>query len=141
MQTILIVIHLMIVIALVGVVLLQRSEGGGLGIGGGNNAMSARGQANPLTRLTVILGAAFFVTSVSLGLLGRYGTDPTDVLDRIPAIGESIDAETGEPVPGEGGVLDLLGGESPSSDVPSGSEVPAGGVPTGGGTSGGVPNN
>lgn len=123
MQTILIVIHLMIVIALVAVVLLQRSEGGGLGIGGGN-AMSARSAANPLTRITVILGAAFFVTSVGLGLLGRYGTDPTDVLDRIPAVGESFDPETGETVPGEGGVLDLLG--------------PAAGQPP---ASGGVPDN
>lgn len=153
MQTILIVIHLMIVIALVGVVLLQRSEGGGLGIGGGN-AMSARGAANPLTRITVILGAAFFVTSVSLGLLGRYGTDPTDVLDRIPAVGETVDPETGESVPGEGGVLDLLGPaqEPPAGQggVPSDSEVPDTSVPTGGGTgtggtsggsSGGVPNN
>ena len=127
MQTILIVIHLMIVIALVGVVLLQRSEGGGLGIGGGGNAMSARGGANTLTRLTAILGAAFFITSVGLGLLGRYGQDPTDVLDRIPSIGETV---PGQDVPGEGGVLDLLGGETPADGgVPSDSDVPAGGVP------------
>lgn len=138
METILIVIHLMLVIALVGVVLLQRSEGGGLGIGGGN-AMSARQAANPLTRATAILGAAFFATSVGLGLLGRYGDDPTDVLDRLPAIGETINSETGEPASG-GGVLDQLGG-SGSSDggVPSGADVPTGGA--GGGQSGGVPNN
>ena len=138
METSLIVIHLMLVIALVGVVLLQRSEGGGLGIGGGN-AMSARQAANPLTRATAILGGAFFATSVALGLLGRYGDDPTDVLDRLPAIGETIDAETGEPVPGGGdGVLDQLGG-----GVPSEPSAPAtdGGVPTGGGQPGGVPDN
>lgn len=138
MQTILIVIHLMIVIALVAVVLLQRSEGGGLGIGGGN-AMSARGAANPLTRLTAILGLAFFITSVSLGLLGRYGTDPTDVLDRIPVVGETIDPETGEAVPGSGGVLDLLGpAEEPAA---SGTDIPGVGEVPGSGTSGGVPNN
>ena len=56
MQTVLIVIHLMIVLALVGVVLLQRSEGGGLGIGGGSGFMTARGAANALTRSTSILG-------------------------------------------------------------------------------------
>ncbi len=132
METILIVIHLMLVIALVGVVLLQRSEGGGLGIGGGN-AMSARQAANPLTRATAILGAAFFATSVGLGLLGRYGNDPTDVLDRLPAIGETINSETGEPVPGGGGVLDQLGG-SGSGDVPSAPDGPTTG-------DGGVPNN
>ena len=85
METILIVIHLMIVIALVIVVLLQRSEGGALGIGGGGGGlMSARGAANALTRTTGILAAAFFVTSLSLGILARYGGQPTDILDRLP---------------------------------------------------------
>ena len=133
MQTILIVIHLMIVIALVAVVLLQRSEGGGLGIGGGG-AMSARQGANPLTRLTALLGAAFFATSVGLGLLGRYGDDPTGVLDRIPSIGET---QPGQEVPGSG-VLDLLGSgneePAPAGGVPSQSDVPSGSTPA-------VPNN
>ena len=57
METVLIVIHLMVVLALVGVVLLQRSEGGGLGIGGGSGFMTARGAANALTRATAILSA------------------------------------------------------------------------------------
>jgi protein translocase subunit secG len=61
MQTVLIVIHLMVVIALVGVVLLQRSEGGALGVGGGSGFMTGRGQANVLTRATAILAAIFFV--------------------------------------------------------------------------------
>ena len=65
METVLIVIHLMVVLALVGVVLLQRSEGGGLGIGGGSGFMTARGAANALTRATAILAAAFFVTSLT----------------------------------------------------------------------------
>ncbi len=76
MQTVLIVIHLMIVLALVGVVLIQRSEGGGLGIGGGSGFMSARGTANALTRTTGILAALFFVTSLGLGLLTRYRIAP-----------------------------------------------------------------
>lgn len=63
METVIIVIHLMIVIALVGVVLLQRSEGGGLGIGGGSGFMTARGAANALTRATAILATAFFISS------------------------------------------------------------------------------
>jgi preprotein translocase subunit SecG len=69
MQTVLIVIHLMIVLALVGVVLIQRSEGGGLGIGGGSGFMSARGTANALTRTTAILATLFFITSLGIGIL------------------------------------------------------------------------
>jgi preprotein translocase subunit SecG len=85
MQTVLIVIHLMVVLALVGVVLLQRSEGGGLGIGGGSGFMTARGAANALTRATAILAAAFFVTSLTLSIVARYGEKPIDILDRVPA--------------------------------------------------------
>ncbi len=102
MQTVLIVIHLMIVIALVGVVLMQRSEGGALGIGGGGggNFMSARGAANALTRTTAILAAAFFATSIGLGILS--GVDGGSPLDNIPV--QNQDNSTGE------GILDQLGG-------------------------------
>ena len=116
MQTILIVIHLMIVLALVGVVLLQRSEGGGLGIGGGSGFMTARGAANALTRATAILAAAFFATSLALSLLARYGAQPIDILDRVPG----TTTEQGE----GGGVLDQLGGSN-TPTPPSGSEAPA----------------
>ncbi len=85
MQTVLIVIHLMVVVALVGVVLLQRSEGGGLGIGGGSGFMTARGAANALTRATGILAIVFFATSLGLSLIARYGERPIDILDRVPA--------------------------------------------------------
>ncbi|MCC5777560.1 preprotein translocase subunit SecG [Nitratireductor sp. B36] len=106
MQTVIIVIHLIVVVALVGVVLMQRSEGGGLGIGGGSGFMSARGAANALTRTTAILAAAFFATSLALSLIARYGASPTDILDRIPAGSEQTD--------GSGGVLDQLGGSGAS---------------------------
>lgn len=105
MQTVLIVIHLMIVLALVGVVLIQRSEGGGLGIGGGSGFMSARGTANALTRTTAILATLFFITSLGLGLLARYEAKPTDILDRIPA---------GNAAP-SGNVLDQLPGAAPAT--------------------------
>jgi preprotein translocase subunit SecG len=90
MQTILIVIHLLVVLALVGVVLLQRSEGGGLGIGGGSGFMTARGAANALTRATAFLAVAFFATSLSLSILARYGERPTDILDRVPQGGQQV---------------------------------------------------
>jgi preprotein translocase subunit SecG len=85
METVLIVVHLMVVLALVGVVLLQRSEGGGLGIGGGSGFMTARGAANALTRATAILAAVFFATSLVLSIVARYGEKPIDILDRAPA--------------------------------------------------------
>ncbi len=84
MQTIIVVIHLMVVVALVGVVLLQRSEGGGLGIGGSSGFMTARGAANALTHTTAILAAAFFVTSLGLSLIARYSGNPLDILGRPP---------------------------------------------------------
>ena len=71
MQTVLLVIYLMVVLALIGVVLIQRSEGGGLGIGGGSGFMSARGTANALTRTTAILAALFFVLALGMGILAR----------------------------------------------------------------------
>ena len=118
MQTVLIVIHLMVVLSLVGVVLLQRSEGGGLGIGGGSGFMTARGAANALTRSTAFLGAAFFATSLLLSVLATYGDKPTDILDKVPA------AQQG----GEGGVLKQLGGKdipAPAGDVPAAPADPA----------------
>jgi preprotein translocase subunit SecG len=70
MQHVIIVIHLMLVLALIGVVLLQRSEGGGLGIGssGGGGFMSSRGTTNVLSRTTAILAGLFFVTSLVLSI-------------------------------------------------------------------------
>lgn len=91
MQTVLLVVHLMVVLALVGVVLIQRSEGGGLGIGGGSGFMSARGTANALTRTTAILAALFFVLSLSLAVLARYQAKPTDILDKLPTTTNSGD--------------------------------------------------
>lgn len=89
METVLIVIHLMVVFALVVVVLLQRSEGGALGMGGGSGGggggfMSARGAANALTKVTAVLAATFFATSIALGIFARVNESPTDVLDRVP---------------------------------------------------------
>ncbi|MDQ6437699.1 preprotein translocase subunit SecG [Mesorhizobium sp. LHD-90] len=119
METIVIVIHLMIVLALVGVVLLQRSEGGGLGIGGGSGFMTARGAANALTRATAILAAAFFATSLGLSLIARYSDRPIDILDRVP----TTQGEGGQ------GVLDQLGGSdipsAPAPAAPSGESAPA----------------
>ena len=72
MQTVIILIHLMIVLAMVGLVLIQKSEGGGLGMGGGGGGfLSSRGTANVLTRTTAILAALFFATSLFLSILAE----------------------------------------------------------------------
>ncbi|MGC1091300.1 MAG: preprotein translocase subunit SecG, partial [Pseudolabrys sp.] len=76
MQHVIIVIHLMLVLALIGVVLLQRSEGGGLGIGSTGGFMTSRGTANVLTRATAILAGLFFVTSLLLSILAGINRKP-----------------------------------------------------------------
>jgi preprotein translocase subunit SecG len=127
MQTVLIVIHLMVVVALVGVVLLQRSEGGGLGIGGGSGFMTARGAANALTRATGILAIAFFATSLGLSLLARYGDRPIDILDRAPVSGDQNGGGAGNGS-GSGGVLDKLGGNNTATPpATNGGTTPAAG--------------
>ena len=73
METVILVVHLIIALGLIGVVLLQRSEGGALGIGsgggGGGNLVSARGVGNALTRTTAYLALGFFATSIALTML------------------------------------------------------------------------
>ena len=132
MQTILLVIYLMVVVALIGVVLIQRSEGGGLGIGGGSGFMSARGTANALTRTTAILAALFFVLALGMGIIARYETQPTDILDRIPG------------TTGTGGVLDALGGGEQKQGTQNNNQTPAttgtDAVPTEGGAATGTGN-
>ena len=84
MTTVLLVIHLFVTLALIGVVLLQRSEGGGLGIGssqGMGSFMTGRGTANLLTRATAVLAVAFFALSLSLAYLSRGTGQPRSILD------------------------------------------------------------
>lgn len=83
MTTVILVIHLMIAASLVGVVLVQKSEGGALGIGGGGGGgfMTGRGAANLLTRITAILAAAFFGTSILLAVIASRDAQPTSILD------------------------------------------------------------
>jgi preprotein translocase subunit SecG len=84
MTTIILIVHLLIALALVGVILLQRSEGGALGIGGGGmgGMMTGRSSANLLTRVTAVLAASFIVTSLLLAILAAHRTAPSSILDR-----------------------------------------------------------
>jgi preprotein translocase subunit SecG len=87
MQAVLIIIHLLVAIALIFVVLLQRSEGGALGMGGGGSGLgglfSPRGAASTLTRTTAILGMVFFLTSMSLTLLSLGARKPSSILNQV----------------------------------------------------------
>jgi preprotein translocase subunit SecG len=91
MQSVIIVIHLMVVLAMIGVVLLQKSEGGGLGMGGGGGGgfLSSRGQANVLTRATAILAAVFFSTSLVLSILAGIDRKPASSIVGAPVGGQT----------------------------------------------------
>jgi len=132
MDTVIIVIHLMVIVALVAVVLLQRSEGGALGIGGSNAFMSARGQGNVLTKATGILGAAFFATSIALTVLSQLTATPGSVLDAVPvttsapAAGSTTTTDTTTAPATDGGtILDRLGGTSSTPATGDSTTVPA----------------
>lgn len=118
MANVLIVAYLLIVLAMIAVILLQRSEGGALGIGGGTNSfMTVRGSANVLTRTTAILAALFFATAIGLTILNETGRSSRSILQQVSdSIGNG--AETTN-------VLDALnqlqaqsGGEDPSLALP-----------------------
>lgn len=133
MQNVLIVIHLLIVIALVGVVLLQRSEGGGLGMGSGGGGgvggfMTGRGQANALTRATAILAGLFFITSIALAVMATHGRTQRSIIDGAPApAGMTAPvAPSGPSAPNAGGVLDQLR----QMQNQGGSQPPQPGTPT-----------
>ncbi len=92
MTSVLLVLHLFVTLTLIGVVLLQRSEGGGLGIGssggGMGSFMGGRGTANLLTRATAILGAIFFAIALTLAILNRGASQQNrSILDSPPASG------------------------------------------------------
>ena len=108
MITVLLILHLMIAASLVGVVLLQRSEGGALGIGGGGGGfMTGRSAGNALTKTTAVLAAAFFATSLSLTIVASNRSAPTSIFN-----------QAGTPVQGGGGSL-------PGLVLPSAPQAPA----------------
>ena len=107
MRTVLIVIHLMVVSAMIGVVLLQKSEGGGLGIGSTGGFLSSRGTANVLTRTTAILAAAFFSISLMLSILAGWERSPQSVINPGAPPPQAPGAPAA-PLGQGGGVLDTL---------------------------------
>jgi len=119
MQTVFIVIHLMLVATMIGVVLLQKSEGGGLGIGSTGGFMSSRGTSNVLTRTTAILAAGFFATSLVLSILAGMDKKPGSILQNTSGPAQQA------PGGGQGGgVLDTLRQQEQPPAPPPGPQVP-----------------
>ena len=129
MLTVVIVIHLMLVLALVGVVLLQKSEGGGL-VSSTSGFMSTRGTANVLTRATALLAAGFFLTSLALSWLAGYERKPTSIINTGAPVSQPAPGLPTPPInPGGGGLLDQLQKGIPNAPAapgapPSGPQVP-----------------
>jgi preprotein translocase subunit SecG len=121
MQYVLIVIHLFVAVALIIVILLQRSEGGALGIGGSGSGLgglfSPRGAASTLTRTTAILGILFFTTSLALTLLSLGGERPASILERT-APGGAAPAAPGPAAP------PTLPSATPNAPAPAGPAAP-----------------
>lgn len=105
MNNVLLVIHLLVAVAMIGVVLLQRSEGGGLGMGGGGGGggmggfLTGRGTASLLTRATAFLATAFMVTSLTLSIFASGPPEPRSIIDELPATPPPPQEPVGPSVP------------------------------------------
>lgn len=122
MESVVLVIHLILALAIIGLVLLQRSEGGGLGIGGGGGLgglASPQGAASGLTRATAIAAALFFTTSLVLGILAGHHSHKASLLDSLD---EDIVAQSVAPE-------EKAGVESEPAVPPADSVPPAAAVP------------
>lgn len=106
MDNVLLVAYLLIVLAMIAVILLQRSEGGGLGMGGGGNSgfMTSRGSANVLTRTTGILAGLFFLLAIALTVIKGVDPGSTSILDSAA----QTQTQDGTAAPAADNVLDAL---------------------------------
>jgi preprotein translocase subunit SecG len=124
----LIVIHLMLVLGMIAVVLLQKSEGGGL-VSSTSGFMTGRGTANVLTRTTALLAAGFFLTSLALSWFAGLGRHPASIINTGgPPATQQAPGGAPPPLSQGGGVLNQLGGDKAPANsppaAPSGPEVP-----------------
>lgn len=119
MENVILIIHLILALALIGVVLLQRSEGGGLGMGGGGGGggvMTGRAAATALSKVTWVLAIAFLGTSIGLTIIAAQNSADVSVLDRITA--------QPAPQPEPTGTLDATGSLLPEAPAADGGLVP-----------------
>jgi len=118
MEIVLLVVHMLLAVALIGMVLIQRSEGGALGIGGGGMSgfMTGRATANLLTRATAVLAALFFITS--LGLTWLSGAKPHErrsIVDQPAKSGPAVPGPAGGATGGSPATGGTTGGTTPAA--------------------------
>ncbi len=112
MENVILIVHLIIAFCLIGIVLMQRSEGGGLGIGGGGGVVSGRSAATALGKLTWAFAIAFIATSITLTIFAARNSDSTSVIDQL---GGSVPAteDSAPGLPTGGDLLPPLGDDAP----------------------------
>lgn len=92
MQNVILVVHILAGLVMTGLVLIQKSEGGALGIGGGGGGlMGGRGAANAIVRTTILFGAAFFITSLALTTIASRSDEGLSAIEKAKQ--ENIDAQ------------------------------------------------
>lgn len=127
MENVVLTVHLILALLLIGVVLLQRSEGGGLGIGGGGGTMSARGAATALSKLTWFFATAFIVTSITLTILATRGGTGGSVVESTTPSAEAPASEAPAATTGGGlaGTDLTLPGSATAPAAPPPADAPA----------------
>lgn len=92
MENVVLIVHLILALSLIGTVLLQRSEGGGLGMGGGGGATGGRPAPTAMSKFTWILAVAFICTSIALTLISASNSAGSSVADRFnPSASEGVE--------------------------------------------------
>ena len=118
MENVVLIVHLFLSLGLVGIVLVQRSEGGGLGMGGGGGSMSGRPPSTPMAKVTWILAICFIITSITLTILAAQNASGSSVVDRLGVLPPA--APDAPVLPDAGSLLPPSDGENtplvPSAD-------------------------
>ena len=114
MENVILVVHLILAICLIGVVLLQRSEGGGLGMGGGGGVVTGRQAATALGKLTWAFAIAFLATSITLTIIAAQNSATDSVLDRLGVESTTIETDDGPALPPAADLLPPISGDAPA---------------------------
>jgi len=120
MENVVLIVHLFLALGLIAVVLMQRSEGGGLGIGGGGGATTGRPAGTALGKLTWILAIAFIITSITLTIIAAQKAAGTSVIDQLGITPPAQNAPADDLIPPGGDLLPPTAGDDaplvPSAD-------------------------
>jgi len=114
MENVILVVHLILAICLIGIVLLQRSEGGGLGMGGGGGVVTGRQAATALGKLTWAFAIAFLATSITLTIIAAQNSEGDSVLDRLGVETAPDDAEADPALSPDADLLPPVPGDAPA---------------------------